>query len=154
MSGNDRKSRNSSTVMVVEDEKVEQDKRALLVKVDCAVDVNVDVNVEDVKEKHFLDDVEQKGKIVEAVSSEDQLTSKNSDAYNDNSSDLVLKRKMKSSYQRWATRILYGALASGRAIFAILASRYTEAYRLGEINIYAFSLLFIMINVFIWFLTY
>ncbi len=37
--------------------------------------------------------------------------------------------------RQWITRILYGSLATGRASFAVLAARYTKAYRLVLINL-------------------
>ena len=56
----------------------------------------------------------------------------NTEHINNNVEEL---RKQKSPAQRWITRITYGVLATGRAMFAVLAARYAEAYKLVLITL-------------------
>ena len=49
--------------------------------------------------------------------------------------DIEAQRKEKTLAQRWITAITYGVLATGRAMFAVLAARYAEAYKLVLITL-------------------
>jgi len=67
-----------------------------------------------------------------AGSDDDKIATEGEEDENKSSSSESIKIFKR---RQWITRILYGSLATGRASFAVLAARYTKAYRLVLINL-------------------